>query len=95
MLKLYFGKSLMEKYLFFCSVLLFEHWIRYPLDHLRRPDMYFNINRDHFSKVNNGGPFWETMAEAFSTLPNGQEIRKGKLASVIVGGGKRRLFIIL
>lgn len=91
MLKLYFGKSLME---LFSSVLLFEHWIRYPLDHLRRPDMYFNINRDHFSKVNNGGPFWETMAEAFSTLPNGQEIRKGKLASVIVGGGKRRLFII-
>lgn len=37
--------------------------------------MYFNINRDHFSKVNNGGPFWETMAEAFSTLPNGQEVK--------------------
>lgn len=78
----------------FSSVLLFEHWIRYPLDHLRHPSMYFDINRDHFSKVNNGGPFGESMAELFDTLPDGQPIRRGKLASAVVGGGKRRLFII-
>ena len=72
----------------------FEPWIRYPLDHLDRPDWYFNINRDHFSKVNLGGPFWESMAELFEKLPCGREIHQGRLASVIVGGGKRRLFII-
>lgn len=30
----------------FSSILLFEPWIRYPLDHLDRPDWYWNINRD-------------------------------------------------
>lgn len=34
------------------------------------------------------------MAELFEKLPCGREIHQGRLASVIVGGGKRRLFII-
>lgn len=35
------------------------------------------------------------MAELFEKLPCGREIHQGRLASVIVGGGKRRLFIIV
>lgn len=68
-------------------------WIRYPLDHLDRPDWYWNSNR--VFKVNLWGPFWESMAELFEKLPCGREIHQGRLASVIVGGGKRRLFIIV
>lgn len=38
-----------------------------------------------------GGPFWESMKDLFGKLPNGEEVH---LASVVVGGGKRRLFLI-
>lgn len=78
----------------FSSVLLMEPWVRYPLDHQERPEVYFNINREHFSRVNLGGPFWESMKDLFGKLPNGEEVHSGRLASVVVGGGKRRLFII-
>lgn len=76
------------------SICLFEPWIRYPLDHLDNPEMHRSIVVDHFNKVRLGGPFWESMAELFDKLPNGEPIHRGRLASAIVGGGKRRLFII-
>ena len=78
----------------FSSCVLFEPWIRYPLDHLDHPEMYFNINREHFNKIRLGGPFWESMPELFGKLPTGEEIYRGRLASAIVGGGKRHLFVI-
>lgn len=63
------------------------HWII-----LRVPS--FDINRDHFNKIRNGGPFWESIADLCGKLPDGTEVYRGRLASVVVGGGKRRLFVI-
>lgn len=37
----------------------------------------------------------ESMAELFEKLPTGEEIDRGRLTSVIVGGGKRRRFVII
>lgn len=80
----------------FSTALLFEKWVVYPFEHLVAPALHRSIKVDHFDRVCKSayGTFWESMAGLFEEVHPGQPVLPGRLAGVIEGGGKRRLFVI-